>query len=191
MIDPDRGRPGHRQGSATVRPRRPDHATPSTTASFPGSASSRDRSASIPEGPLAPQMLGFLGKDRDGLAGLEYYFDTELTGEPGQIETEADTTDKEIILARRIVQAAARRHRSGPDDRPLCSADARAGAGRGGPGEQGVRRPDHGHGASDRCDPWDGEPADVHRVRPDGVSSPATRRFTRPSASPTSTSPAR
>src|SRR6185295_9744765 len=58
-----------------------------------------------PEGSLAPQILGFLGKDRDGLAGLEYYFDTELTGEPGLIETEADTTDKEIILARRIVKA--------------------------------------------------------------------------------------
>jgi cell division protein FtsI/penicillin-binding protein 2 len=57
-----------------------------------------------PEGSLGPQILGFLGKDRDGLAGLEYSFDTELTGEPGQIETEADTTDKEIILARRIVK---------------------------------------------------------------------------------------
>lgn len=57
-----------------------------------------------PEGPLAPQIIGFLGRDRDGLAGLEYYFDTELTGQPGVIETEADTTDKEIILARRIVK---------------------------------------------------------------------------------------
>jgi cell division protein FtsI (penicillin-binding protein 3) len=57
-----------------------------------------------PEGSLAPQLLGFLGKDRDGLAGLEYFFDTDLTGEPGLIETEADTTDKEIILARRIVK---------------------------------------------------------------------------------------
>jgi cell division protein FtsI/penicillin-binding protein 2 len=57
-----------------------------------------------PEGSIAPQLLGFLGRDRDGLAGLEYYFDTELTGEAGQIETEADTTDKEMILARRIVK---------------------------------------------------------------------------------------
>jgi cell division protein FtsI/penicillin-binding protein 2 len=59
-----------------------------------------------PEGSLAPQILGFLGRDRDGLAGLEYYFDAELTGEPGIIETEVDTTDKEMILARRIVQPA-------------------------------------------------------------------------------------
>jgi cell division protein FtsI/penicillin-binding protein 2 len=58
-----------------------------------------------PEGPIASPILGFLGKDRDGLAGLEYYFESELAGEPGLVETEVDTTDKEIILARRIVRA--------------------------------------------------------------------------------------
>jgi cell division protein FtsI (penicillin-binding protein 3) len=58
-----------------------------------------------PEGSIAPQLLGFIGRDRDGLAGLEFQFDAELRGEPGIIETEVDTTDKEIILARRIVQA--------------------------------------------------------------------------------------
>lgn len=58
-----------------------------------------------PEGSLAAPVLGFLGRDREGLAGLEYFFDNELAGEPGLIETEADTTDKEIILARRIVKA--------------------------------------------------------------------------------------
>ena len=36
-----------------------------------------------PEGSLAPQILGFLGRDRDGLAGLEYLFDSELAGEDG------------------------------------------------------------------------------------------------------------
>src|SRR5688572_15198027 len=57
-----------------------------------------------PEGPIASPILGFLGRDRDGLAGLEYYFESELAGAPGLIETEVDTTDKEIILARRIVR---------------------------------------------------------------------------------------
>ena len=57
-----------------------------------------------PEGPIASPILGFLGRDRDGLAGLEWFFDKELTGEPGLIETEVDTTDKEIILARRIAR---------------------------------------------------------------------------------------
>lgn len=58
-----------------------------------------------PEGSIAPQLLGWVGRDREGLSGLEFQFDAELRGEPGIIETEADTTDKEIILARRIVQA--------------------------------------------------------------------------------------
>lgn len=58
-----------------------------------------------PEGSIAPQLLGFVGRDREGLAGLEFRFDDELRGEPGIVETEADTTDKEIILARRIVKA--------------------------------------------------------------------------------------
>ena len=58
-----------------------------------------------PEGSLAPQVLGFLGRDREGLAGLEYFFESELAGKPGLIETEADTTDKELILARRIIEA--------------------------------------------------------------------------------------
>ncbi len=57
-----------------------------------------------PEGSIAPQLLGWIGRDRKGLAGLEFSFDEELRGEPGTIETEADTTDKEIILARRIVK---------------------------------------------------------------------------------------
>ncbi|MCC7369995.1 MAG: penicillin-binding protein 2 [Chloroflexi bacterium] len=58
-----------------------------------------------PEGSLAPQILGFLGRDREGLAGLEYFFESDLAGVPGLIETEADTTDKELILARRVVEA--------------------------------------------------------------------------------------
>jgi cell division protein FtsI/penicillin-binding protein 2 len=58
-----------------------------------------------PEGPIASSIIGFLGRDRDGLAGLEYYFENELAGQPGLIETEVDTTDKEIILARRIARA--------------------------------------------------------------------------------------
>jgi len=56
-----------------------------------------------PEGSLAPQLLGFIGTDRDGLAGLEYSMEDELKGEPGQIDTEIDITRQELILARRVV----------------------------------------------------------------------------------------
>jgi cell division protein FtsI/penicillin-binding protein 2 len=73
--------------------------------SLPGVAIGPQPVRQYPEGSIAPQILGFVGRDRDGLAGLEYYFESELAGEPGMIETEVDTTDKEIILTRRIVRA--------------------------------------------------------------------------------------
>ena len=57
-----------------------------------------------PEGSIAAQVLGYLGNDRDGLAGLEYYFEDELAGEPGTIDTELDITRQELILARRVVK---------------------------------------------------------------------------------------
>lgn len=56
-----------------------------------------------PEGSLAAQLLGFVGRDVRGLTGLEYYFDEELSGRPGTIDTELDTGGQELILARRVL----------------------------------------------------------------------------------------
>ncbi len=56
-----------------------------------------------PEGSMAAQLLGFVGRDHKGLTGLEYYFDDELGGLPGTIDTELDTGRQEIILARRVL----------------------------------------------------------------------------------------
>jgi cell division protein FtsI/penicillin-binding protein 2 len=56
-----------------------------------------------PEGSIAAQILGFVGKDNDGLTGLEYYFDEQLAGRPGTIDTELDTTGQQMIFARRVV----------------------------------------------------------------------------------------
>jgi cell division protein FtsI/penicillin-binding protein 2 len=56
-----------------------------------------------PEGSLAAQLLGFVGRDNDGLTGLEYQLDEELAGTPGTIDTEKDTVGQEIILGRRIL----------------------------------------------------------------------------------------
>ncbi len=58
-----------------------------------------------PEGSIAAQVLGFVGKDNKGLAGLEYYFDDELAGQPGTIDTEHDSGGQ-LVLARRIVTPA-------------------------------------------------------------------------------------
>lgn len=58
-----------------------------------------------PEGSIAPQVLGFVGRDGAGLAGLEYSFDQELAGEPGMVQSERDTLGLEIAPGRRILKA--------------------------------------------------------------------------------------
>jgi len=54
-----------------------------------------------PEGNIAPQLLGFVGKDFKGLAGLELSLDRELGGEPGLLYGERDTVGGEIAIGRR------------------------------------------------------------------------------------------
>ncbi|MBV9170848.1 MAG: penicillin-binding protein 2, partial [Chloroflexi bacterium] len=56
-----------------------------------------------PEGSLAAQILGFLGKDLTALGGLELTYDAQLAGTPGVIDTEKDTAGQEIALGRRLV----------------------------------------------------------------------------------------
>ena len=54
-----------------------------------------------PEGSIAPQVLGFVGADARGLAGLELSFDDELHGEAGRVVSARDTTGQEIFIAPR------------------------------------------------------------------------------------------
>jgi cell division protein FtsI/penicillin-binding protein 2 len=54
-----------------------------------------------PEGSLAAQILGFIGMDAHGLAGLELSFDDELRGDAGRLVSARDTTGQEIAVARR------------------------------------------------------------------------------------------
>ena len=56
-----------------------------------------------PEGSIASQLLGFVGVDFKGLAGLELSLDRELGGEPGLLEAERDTIGGEIAIGRREV----------------------------------------------------------------------------------------
>jgi cell division protein FtsI/penicillin-binding protein 2 len=53
-----------------------------------------------PEGSIAAQVLGFVGMDARGLAGLELSYDEPLRGDPGRIVTARDTTGQEITAAR-------------------------------------------------------------------------------------------
>jgi cell division protein FtsI/penicillin-binding protein 2 len=56
-----------------------------------------------PEGSLAAQILGFVGRDFSGLAGLELSYDQELAGTPGVIDTQKDTAGQEITPGRLLL----------------------------------------------------------------------------------------
>ncbi len=51
-----------------------------------------------PEGALASQLLGFVGKDQQGLLGLEMSWDKQLAGQPGRLYSEVDTAGSAIAL---------------------------------------------------------------------------------------------
>jgi cell division protein FtsI/penicillin-binding protein 2 len=55
-----------------------------------------------PEGDLASALLGFIGRDEMGLAGVEADFDTELGGVPGTVYFERDALGNEIPFGRRL-----------------------------------------------------------------------------------------
>lgn len=55
-----------------------------------------DSRRTYPSGELACQVLGFVGVDDDGLAGLEKYYDEVLKGEPGAILAERDPFGRPI-----------------------------------------------------------------------------------------------
>ncbi len=70
---------------------------------LPGVYLEKEPIRQYPEGSIAAQILGFVGNDFKGLAGLELSYDHELAGTPGVIDTERDTTGQEIALGRRIL----------------------------------------------------------------------------------------
>jgi len=54
-----------------------------------------------PEGDLASALIGFLGRDHVGLAGLEATYDKALGGTPGSVYFERDSLGNPIALGRR------------------------------------------------------------------------------------------
>ncbi len=51
---------------------------------------------SYPTGPLAAQVLGYVGTDGDGLAGLEYQYQRVLSGTPGEFRQEMSPSGQPI-----------------------------------------------------------------------------------------------
>src|ERR671932_1168315 len=97
-IDPSSGRPAVLRSSV-----------PSAVAeqvqrlALPGVYLDKEPIRQYPEGSLAAQVLGFVGHDFTGLAGLELSYEPELAGTPGVIDTEKDTAGQEIALGRRLL----------------------------------------------------------------------------------------
>src|SRR5439155_23794631 len=70
---------------------------------LPGVYLDKEPIRQYPEGSLAAQVLGFVGRDFTGLAGVELSYETELAGTPGVIDTQKDTGGQEIALGRRLL----------------------------------------------------------------------------------------
>jgi cell division protein FtsI/penicillin-binding protein 2 len=60
------------------------------------------QSRNYPDGSLAARVIGLVGTDYHGLAGIENYYDDELAGTPGLLDTELNTAGQEIILGRKL-----------------------------------------------------------------------------------------
>ena len=60
-----------------------------------------------PEGDLASGLLGFIGRDQVGLAGIEADFDQELGGRPGVVYLERDGLGNPLPFGRRLLDAPA------------------------------------------------------------------------------------
>jgi len=70
---------------------------------LPGVYLDKEPVRQYPEGSLAAQILGFVGKDFSGLGGLELSYNQELSGTPGVIDTQKDTAGQEITPGRRLL----------------------------------------------------------------------------------------
>ncbi|MGB9613662.1 MAG: hypothetical protein ACPL4K_05785, partial [Candidatus Margulisiibacteriota bacterium] len=58
-----------------------------------------------PHGRLSSQVLGFVGADNQGLAGIELAWDKYLSGKEGKVITEGDPEGKELYGALREIEA--------------------------------------------------------------------------------------
>ncbi|MFN8535108.1 MAG: penicillin-binding protein 2 [Dehalococcoidia bacterium] len=73
---------------------------------FAGIELERQNSRIYPEGNLAAQVIGIVGRDQRGLAGIEADYNRQLSGQIGQVWYERDTTGAEIPLGMRGVTQA-------------------------------------------------------------------------------------
>lgn len=74
----------------------PETAAGIRAADFPGVVVDEDVRRIYPYGTLAAQVIGFVGKDNQGIIGLEAKYDELLEGERGKILTQTDSRGNEV-----------------------------------------------------------------------------------------------
>lgn len=62
----------------------------------------KERKREYPKGELASQVMGFVGIDNQGLAGLEYYHDSFLKGSPGKLILEGDPRGVRLVSGKKV-----------------------------------------------------------------------------------------
>jgi len=71
-----------------------EQATPILALNLPGVQSVLEPKRYYPNGSLASHVLGFVGLDGQGLAGLEQAYNEKISGEPGRLFLEKDATGR-------------------------------------------------------------------------------------------------
>lgn len=59
-----------------------------------------------PQGRTGSTVIGFTGVDDQGLAGVEYAFDEQLSGKPGKVVEDTDSSGRPIPFGRRVIRPA-------------------------------------------------------------------------------------
>jgi len=75
---------------------------------LPGISFTSESKRFYPSGSLAAPLVGIVGTDNTGLAGIEYQFDKSMTGADGQAQVERDPQGNDIPGGQRQVKAAER-----------------------------------------------------------------------------------
>ncbi|MFN8559094.1 MAG: hypothetical protein U0531_17735 [Dehalococcoidia bacterium] len=133
--------------------------------SLPGVIIDQSSRRTYPEGDLAAALIGFTGRDQNGLTGLEKDADAALLGTPGKLWFERDSLGRPAVRLSPARGFDAGRRRRG-DHRPRRPAHGEARARCGGAPDQGGRWDHHCPGPEDRRYPRDGKPARVHAQEP-------------------------
>ena len=76
--------------------------------SIPGISVTKDPKRTYPSRDVAPNVIGFVGNEMNGLGGLEYSLQKQLAGVPGKVVIERDPKGREIPSAQRDVKGSTR-----------------------------------------------------------------------------------